>query len=149
MTAEPCVIDMARAGERYLIDLRSPEGLRVAAYLLRDVEYGNLVGTPEFDLLRLAAWAQAWMAAYGRYTVLDVHSGLRTREHNSRLEKAKINSLHIPRIGNRFSAMDVDPYGIDRDYFGQLVATTKFGGVGWYSTHIHFDCRAHPAYWRA
>lgn len=146
--AEPCVIDMMRRKERYLIDLRSPEGLRVASYLLRDIQAGNLQGTPDINTLRLAAWAQAWMAMYGTYTVLDIHSGLRTREHNARVENAATNSLHIPRAGNRFSAIDVNPYGIDREYFGKLVATTKFGGVGWYKTHIHFDCRPTPAYWR-
>lgn len=146
---EPCVIDMMRNKERFIIDIRSEEGLRIAAYLLRDVNGGNVIGIPDYNTLRLAAWAQAWMAKYGAYTVLDIRSGLRTRAHNAQVEKAAINSLHIPDRQNRFSAIDVHPYGIDLQYFGDLVKTAKFGGVGWYRSHIHFDCRKKPAYWRA
>lgn len=88
------------------------------------------------------------MAKYGAYTVLDIRSGLRTRAHNANVENAATNSLHIPDRQNRFSAIDVHPYDIDLQYFGDLVKTAKFGGVGWYRSHIHFDCRKKPAYWR-
>ncbi len=145
--SEPCVLDIMRKKERYLIDLRNAEGMRCVAHLLRDIEAGGIVGIPDINMLRLAAWAQAWMAAYGTMTVLDVSSGLRTRTHNYK-EGGAPNSRHIPGPGNRFSAMDVNPRGIDREYFGQLVARAGFGGVGWYKTHIHFDYRPKPTYWR-
>ncbi len=118
LQTEPCIIDIMRNRERYLIDIRSAEGLRIASYLLRDIQAGNLQGIPNFNTLRLAAWAQAWMAMYGTYTVLDIHSGLRTREHNARVENAATNSLHIPTAGNRFSAIAVNPVGADREYSG-------------------------------
>lgn len=151
---EPSMIDMKRTdrkrnkSERYLIDIRSKEGLIVAAYLLRDIESGGIIGVPDMDTLRLAAWAQAWMTMHGRYTVLDVHSGLRMPAYNATLEKGAVNSRHLPRAGRRFSAVDVNPEGVDLKYFGDLVTVAKFGGVGRYKTHIHFDSREVPAYWR-
>lgn len=144
----PYTLDMQRGRERYLLDLRTSEGLRAAAWLLRDIRAGNVVGIPNMDTLRLAAWAQASLAAQGAHSVFNIHSGLRTLETNLHTEGHAQNSRHIPDTQMRFSAIDLDPIGINKEYFGQLIAQPKFGGVGWYSTHIHFDVREKPVYWR-
>lgn len=144
---DPYVLDIQRNKERYLIDLRTAEGRTAVAWLLRDITAGNIVGRPNWDTLRLAAWAQACMAAHGTHTVLDIHSGLRLKSTNNRLERAVQNSRHLPDRNMNFWAMDVFPFGTNKDYFGRLLATPKFGGVGWYDTHIHFDRRPAPAYW--
>lgn len=145
---EPFALDMQRAGERVLIDLRTAEGQRAAAWLLRDIRGGNVVGIPSPDVLRLLAWAQAYLAAYGTYTVLDAHSGLRLPRTNATTERAVQGSRHLPDRAGRFAAVDVFPLGINKTFFGQLAATPRFGGVGWYDSHIHFDCRPRPVYWR-
>lgn len=144
----PCMLDMQRGRERYLIDLRTDEGLRAAAWLLRDIRAGNVVGKPNYDTLRLAAWAQAELAARGSYAVFDLHSGLRINGTNKTTEGAAKDSRHKPDALMRFSAIDLSPIGIDKNYFGDLISKPRFGGVGWYKTHIHFDVRDRPAYWR-
>lgn len=144
---EPYLLDMQRGKDRYLIDLRTNEGLKAAAWLLRDVQAG-VIGVPNLDTLRLAAWTQATAAAYGQYIVLKANSGLRMPRTNARTEKAAHQSRHLPDAYLRFSAIDVDPIGMHLDAYGKLVAHPKFGGVGWYDTHIHFDRRERPAYWR-
>gem|GEM_PF-5930494 len=97
-----------------MIDLRTDEGYRAAAWLLRDVRAGNVVGLPSIDTLFLAAWAQAWAAAHGVYAVLNIHSGLRTMRTNRAIEGAAQNSRHLPDRQLRFSAIDLDPFGLDR-----------------------------------
>ena len=144
----PYTLDMQRGKERFLLDLRTAEGLRAAAWLLRDIRAGNVIGIPNMDTLRLAAWAQASLAAQGAHSVFNIHSGLRTLATNSSTEGHAQNSRHIPDSLMRFSAIDLDPIGINKVYFGNLIAQPRFGGVGWYSTHIHFDVREKPAYWR-
>jgi uncharacterized protein YcbK (DUF882 family) len=144
----PYSLDMQRNGERFLLDLRTREGLRAAAWLLRDIRAGNVVGLPNMDTLRLAAWAQAALAAQGTHSVFDIHSGLRTHATNLNTEGHHQNSRHLPNREMGFSAIDLNPIGINKEYFGNLIAQPKFGGVGWYSTHIHFDVRERPAYWR-
>lgn len=143
---DPYVVDLQRGQDRFQIDLRTKEGYRIASYLLRDIRAGRQ-GYPHIEMLRLVAWAQAWLAAYDRFTVIKITSGLRTKATNSSTEGAARNSRHLPNPEGVFYAMDVDPYGVDRNYFGQLISTPRFGGVGWYPHHIHFDIRNHPAYW--
>jgi uncharacterized protein YcbK (DUF882 family) len=145
---EPCVLDMQRRNERYRLDIRTDEGRNTAAWLLRDVRAGDIVGFPDIDLLRLAAWCQACMALNGNAIVLDIHSGLRTPGTNGETEGAAQKSKHLPDGFGVFYAMDVDPRGMDKESFGKMLADLKAGGVGWYPTHIHFDHRSLPAYWR-
>lgn len=144
---DPHVLDIQRDRERLLIDLWTLEGRKAIAWLLRDVSAGNVIGIPNWDMLRLAAWSQAWLAAHAQHAVLVVHSGLRLPSTNARLERAALNSRHLPDSTMRFNAMDVYPYGIDKNYFGRLIAMPGFGGVGWYDSHIHFDTRERPIYW--
>lgn len=146
MGSSPYMLDLQRAGERYQIDLRYPNGVAIAAYMLRDIK-ANRQGYPNLDLLKLAAWSQAWLAAQKSYTLLHVNSGLRTFRTNSSIEGAARNSRHLPDHRGIFYAMDVKPEGVDRKFFGDLIAQPKFGGVGWYSTHVHFDIRDKVAYW--
>ncbi|MDO8728654.1 MAG: D-Ala-D-Ala carboxypeptidase family metallohydrolase [bacterium] len=144
----PYALDMQRRGERFLLDLRTTDGLKAAAWLLRDIQAGNVIGRPNTDTLRLAAWAQAALAAQGAHSVFDIHSGLRTLSTNLKTEGHHQNSRHLPNLAMVFSAIDLNPIGINKEYFGNLIAQPKFGGVGWYSTHIHFDVRERPTYWR-
>lgn len=144
--SSPYILDIQRGDERYKIDLRHEAGHRIAAYLLRDVR-ANRQGYPNPAMLKLAAWSQAWIAANGSHTVLKINSGLRTRATNNSIEGAARNSRHLPDKDGMFYAMDIDPLGVDKKFFGELLATPRFGGVGWYNTHIHIDIRERPAYW--
>lgn len=146
MANSPYLLDIQRAGERYQVDLRYPNGVAIAAYMLRDIR-ANRQGYPNLDLLKLAAWSQAWLASQRSHTLLHINSGLRTQKTNSAIEGAARNSRHLPDSRGIFYAMDVRPEGVDRSYFGELISKPKFGGVGWYSTHVHFDIRDKVAYW--
>lgn len=129
---DPTALWVRRNGETFLIDIGSPEGFRSAAWALRDVQAG-VVGVPSYNLLRLLAWGQAWLASYGRHEPYEILSGLRMPSTNRKTEGAAMNSDHLPRNGRVFHAADVKYRGVPADYLARLFFQAKFGGVGYYS----------------
>lgn len=129
---DPRALWLRRNGESIKADISTPDGLRAAAWALRDVQAG-VVGRPSTNLLRVLAWGQAWLAAYGRHEPYVALSGLRMPETNNRTEGAARHSDHLPRSGLLFHAADVAYRGVDPEYLAKLFFQTRFGGVGYYS----------------
>lgn len=142
----PTALDLQRGSNRYQIDIATPYGYNAAAWLLRDVQ-ANFVGLPNIDTLRLLAWAQAYIAAYGRHTVFIATSGARLISTNSHTEGAAQNSLHIPNPHREFTAVDLSPDNLDLSILGEIMKMPRFGGVGLYKTHVHVD-RGRYAIWQ-
>lgn len=139
---------LRRGGDAVLLDLDTPEGYKGAAWMLRDVHAG-VIGRPSPDLLRLLAWAQAWLAAYGYHECYAVHSGLRTPFTNQMTEGAALNSRHLPNANMVFRASDVSMARIDASYLARVFALAKYGGVGLYDRRgfVHVD-DDRVRYWR-
>jgi len=135
----PTVLWLRRGADSYRIDYSTPEGYRMAQYLLRDVR-ANVMGHPSQGLLRILSWQQAWLAAYQVHQPHDILSGLRTRATNSMTEGAAYGSLHLPDRAGVFRAVDSRMPSISSEYLGRLAALARAGGVGFYRakdfTHI-------------
>lgn len=139
--AEPSFLWLARNGDRARFNFASPEGYRQAAWFLRDVRAGGVIGRPNPNLLRLIAWTQGYLAVYGYDVPYDVHSGLRTPWTNQRTEGASRASMHLPDKHGMFHAMDYSAKGLTPDYLSKLLAYPRFGGVGRYDNRdfVHAD----------
>lgn len=137
----------SRAGEQYYFDARTPEGFRVAQYLLRDIR-ANRVGFPHPNLLRSLAQIQAWWAQYGRHVRLDITSGLRTHQTNQRTEGAARASLHLPDEQGRFFAVDFRPGDVALDVAARWLRAAGVGGIGLYVERgfLHADA-GRPRAW--
>lgn len=135
----PTLLWAKRDGDEFRLDFSTSQGLRQIAWLLRDVR-ANVTGTPDFRLLQLMAWMQAWLAAYGHYVRIDFTSGLRTPETNKKIERAAQASYHLPDANMNFRAIDFKMKSIPSNYTGHLARYAAQGGVGFYPndnfTHV-------------
>lgn len=141
-------LDVQRGPDRFQIDFSTPEGYKKAAWMLRDIR-ANKVGLPNIEILQLAAWAQVVLAEHHAYTVFEITSGLRTHSTNSIVEGAARNSRHLPDDNGQFFAMDIKPIGVNIDQLAKTLQYPAFGGVGVYSSHVHFDIRDYATQWRS
>lgn len=137
----------SRAGETYYFDARTPEGYRIAQYLLRDIR-ANRVGFPHPYLLRSLAQIQAWWAQYGRHVCLEITSGLRTYQTNKSTEGAARASLHLPDERGRFFAVDFRPGNVALDVAARWLRAAGVGGIGLYVERgfLHADV-GRPRVW--
>lgn len=144
----PLVLWATRAGEEFHLDYGTAEGQRALAWLLRDVRAG-VVGVPDYDLVRLLCWMQAWLAAYQVHARFDFTSGLRTNITNDKTEGAARLSEHLPDTRNVFRASDLHTPSVSAEYLGRLAALAGQGGVGFYNDQgfIHVD-RGRQRFWR-
>lgn len=140
------LLDIQRGQDRFQIDFSTAEGYQTAAWLLRDLR-ANRVGSPNVEMLQLAAWAQLVLAEHHAYTVFTVTSGLRTHQTNSVVEGAARNSRHLPDSTGQFFAMDIKPVGVNIDQLAKILQYPAFGGVGIYHSHVHFDIRDKAITW--
>lgn len=136
----PTILWARRGGDEVRVDFATREGFNALAWLLRDVRE-NVAGAPDWKLLQLMAWMQAWLAAYGHHVRLDLHSGLRMPKTNKRIEGAAQASYHLPDAQMRFRAVDFSTRSVPSDYMGQLARYASQGGVGFYpsSNFTHID----------
>jgi len=136
----PKVLWAKRGRDEFRVDFSTQQGYMALSWLLRDVK-ANVVGKPDFDLLTLLAWMQAWLGAYGHYVRVDLDSGLRTPATNKKIEHAAQNSLHLPDENMVFRAADIILPTIPANYIGKLALYASQGGVGFYpnSHFTHVD----------
>ncbi|AMR78576.1 hypothetical protein A2G96_12950 [Cupriavidus nantongensis] len=144
----PSVLWLRRGKDHARIDFATPEGYRAAAYLLRDVQAG-FTGSPHPALLRLLAWEQAWLSAYGYTIPFVIHSGCRVASTNSR-EGGVQNSRHLPNQMGVFRAVDFSTREISAEYLGRLAYLARQGGVGFYNQRdfVHNDVDEKVRAWR-
>ncbi|TDF55929.1 D-Ala-D-Ala carboxypeptidase family metallohydrolase [Cupriavidus sp. L7L] len=144
----PSVLWLRRGKDQARIDFATQEGYNAAAYLLRDAQ-ANFVGRPHPALLRLLAWEQAWLAAYGYTIPFLIHSGCRLASTNSR-EGGALNSRHLPNDMGVFRAVDFSTREISAEYLGRLAYVASQGGVGFYSQRgfVHNDVDSRIRTWR-
>lgn len=135
----PTVLWAKRKGQELHVDFSTATGYNAIAWLLRDV-HENRVGRPDWRLLQLMAWMQAWLGAYGYHACFDLHSGLRMPKTNKRIEGAAQASYHLPDETMGFRASDFSTKSIPSSYMGRLAQYAAQGGVGFYPndnfTHI-------------
>lgn len=110
-------------------------GYREICELLKDQRAGVAVAM-DIRLLDLLCAMQAWVAYYGFKDPIQVNSGYRTLQTNSRLEGAAKNSMHL-----QGKAADVVFPGLPTSYIGRLASHYAGGGVGFYysSGFVHVD----------
>ncbi|WP_455233538.1 YcbK family protein [Geopseudomonas aromaticivorans] len=111
------------------------KGYAAACHLLRDVSYQRAVQI-DARLLDTLYIMQAWLAAFGRHHEIHILSGYRTPEHNSKLEGAAKNSLHL-----QGRAADILIPGLPTQVVGDMGRMISAGGVGFYPSRgfIHVD----------
>ena len=112
-------------------------------HLLRDVQ-GKVTVEMDPKLLELLWATQAFVARYGMNAPLEILSGYRTKDTNSRLIEQGIpaarKSLHMEA-----RAADIRIANLDSEVLGGLIRSFRQGGVGFYyrqSAHggwIHAD----------
>lgn len=136
----PTILWARRGNDEYRVDFSTQHGYYALAWLLRDVR-ANQIGMPDWRLLHLLAWMQAWLGAYGHHFCFNFHSGLRTPETNRRIEGAARASFHLPDKNAVFRAADISTPSIPNDYMGRLAQYASQGGVGFYpsSNFTHVD----------
>ncbi len=110
-------------------------GYRELCELLKDQRAGVAYAI-DIRLLDLLCAMQAWVAYYGFKDPIQVNSGYRTLQTNSRLEGAAKNSMHL-----QGKAADVVFPGLPTSYIGKLASHYAGGGVGFYysSGFVHVD----------
>lgn len=138
---------LSRQGESMMLDARTRQGYEAARYLLRDVRAGVL-GMPDGWLLRSLSQMQVWWAQYGHHVRLDITSGLRTPQTNSRIEGAARASMHLPRANGFFAAVDFRPGRVDLTRAAQWARAAGIGGLGLYLERdfLHADS-GRPRQW--
>lgn len=111
------------------------EGYAQLCWLMRDVRAGKAIAMDP-RLLDLLCGIQYWLAFYGYNYVIDILSGHRTRETNSRTEGAAKHSLHIEGM-----AADIRIPGLPTSVVGQMARAFGIGGTGFYVDRgfIHVD----------
>lgn len=106
---------------------------------------------PYPDRLRHLAWTlQTIREAYGK--PIRVNSAYRSPEHNKKVGGAR-NSQHIQAMAADLAPVSGTEFDLNRliAVISGLAATGKIpnGGIGTYSTFIHYDMRPDgPARWR-
>lgn len=110
-------------------------GYHEICHLLKD-QRANQAYAMDLRLLDLLCAMQAWVRHYGYHDPIQVNSGYRTAQSNSRLEGAAKNSMHI-----QGKAADIVFQGLPTSYVGKLASHYAGGGVGFYysSGFIHVD----------
>lgn len=110
-------------------------GYREICELLKDQRAGVAVAM-DVRLLDLLCAMQAWVAYYGFKDPIQINSGYRTQQTNSRLEGAAKNSMHL-----QGKAADIVFPGLPTSYIGKLAGHYAGGGVGFYysSGFVHVD----------
>lgn len=110
-------------------------GYQQACGLLRDVRYKSTVRMSP-KLLDLLFLIQVWLRVNKLPYKILVNSGYRTPQHNSSLEGAAKQSLHIQAM-----AADIRIPGLSVDNLGRLAQAIGVGGVGFYpgKGFIHVD----------
>ena len=110
-------------------------GYHEICHLLKD-QRANMAYAMDLRLLDLLCAMQAWVRHYGYHDPIQVNSGYRTAQSNSRLEGAAKNSMHI-----QGKAADIVFPGLPTSYVGKLASHYAGGGVGFYysSGFIHVD----------
>ncbi|HHH9443109.1 TPA: YcbK family protein [Pseudomonas aeruginosa] len=110
-------------------------GYQEACILLRDVKYKATVRMSP-KLLDLLFLIQVWLRVNRLPFRVLVNSGYRTPQHNSSLEGAAKQSLHIQAM-----AADIRIPGLSVDNLGRLAQAIGVGGVGFYPSKgfIHVD----------
>ena len=102
-------------------------------WLLRDVVGGNVAVKMNVDLINSMFAQQEWLRMLGRSNPqMVIHSGFRTKAHNSRIEGAARNSEHL--FGN---AIDFHMKQSSINELLEMAHMLKIGGVGAYNTYIH------------
>lgn len=111
------------------------EGYEMACYLLRDVKYDAMVYM-DTTLLDTLCIIQAWLDAYSAPSKIQILSGYRTEEHNSKLEGAAKNSLHM-----QGKAADIYIDGLPSRVLREMSEMLAVGGVGFYPSKgfVHID----------
>lgn len=111
------------------------DGYSQLCWLMRDVRAGKAVAMDP-RLLDLLCGIQYWLAFYGHNYYIDILSGHRTRETNSRTEGAAKHSLHIAGM-----AADIRIPGLPTSVLGQMARAFGIGGTGFYVDRgfIHVD----------
>ncbi|MGI9815505.1 YcbK family protein [Pseudomonas aeruginosa] len=104
-------------------------------FILRDVKFKSTVRMSP-KLLDLLYLIQVWLRINRLPYKILVNSGYRTPQHNSKLEGAAKQSLHIKAM-----AADIRIPGLSVDNLGKLAQAIGVGGVGFYPTKgfIHVD----------
>ncbi len=110
-------------------------GYQKACSILRDVKFKSTVRMSP-KLLDLLYLIQVWLRINRLPYKILVNSGYRTPQHNSKLEGAAKQSLHIKAM-----AADIRIPGLSVDNLGKLAQAIGVGGVGFYPTKgfIHVD----------
>ena len=132
----PAVLWLKRGQYEARLDYATEQGYRYVCWFLRDVQ-ANVIGIPDWRLLQLLSWMQAWLAGYGHHVSFNIHSGLRTPITNNRTENAAQRSMHLPDRNGVFRAVDYSTKAITGDYLSRLADLARQGGVGFY-THQNF-----------
>lgn len=111
------------------------DGYSQLCWLMRDVRAGKAIAMDP-RLLDLLCGIQYWLAFYGHSYYIDILSGHRTRETNSRTEGAAKHSLHIAGM-----AADIRIPGLPTAVLGQMAKAFGIGGTGFYVDRgfIHVD----------
>lgn len=110
-------------------------GYQQACSILRDVKFDSTVRMSP-KLLDLLYLIQVWLRVNKLPFKILVNSGYRTPEHNSKLEGAAKQSLHIKAM-----AADIRIPGLSVEDLGRLAQAIGVGGVGFYKSKgfIHVD----------
>lgn len=145
----PTILWMRRGGEEVKLDYSTAAGYKHLCWLLRDINK-NVTGYPDWRLLQLLSWMQAWLAGYDRHIRYDALSGMRLKSTNMAIEGAALNSKHIPDKDMVFRAIDTRNNVVSSEYLGRLAWMAQQGGVGFYVRDFsHFDTGPRIASWRA
>jgi uncharacterized protein YcbK (DUF882 family) len=112
----------------------STESYLRLCYVLRDADEGRtkLINPSLLDLLYVMQRYASQLT--GTLAPIDILSGYRTHDHNSHLEGAAFNSLHL--YGD---AADIRVPGMTPGAVAQLALNLGIGGVGQYNTFTHVD----------
>lgn len=110
-------------------------GYHAACHLLRDVEERKMVAMDK-RLIDTIYLIQAWCRVNKRPYIVNINSGYRTQEHNSRLKKSVRNSQHL--LG---TAADIRIDGIPTQELASIAKSIGVGGVGVYvhDGFVHVD----------
>lgn len=111
------------------------DGYKALCWMMRDVVDGNQMVGMDINLINLLFAQQQYLRDVGRSNpMLVLHSGYRTRRHNSSLEGAARNSKHLHGKAGDFHIRQAS-----KAELVQLARRFRVGGIGAYSTFIHND----------
>jgi uncharacterized protein YcbK (DUF882 family) len=105
-------------------------------WLMRDVQ-ADRVFVMDRRLLDVLCGIQTWLARSGVEAPIQISSGYRTRQTNSKLEGAALASRHL--IGQ---AADISMAGVSNIKLAGMASVLGRGGTGFYvgKGFVHVDC---------